>query len=177
MSGRWVVWIVLVRDLQWLNGWIGWCYSQDLYTKQQCSTQRTAPHQGSSCNISLRWNFLWDFLKTQIYIWSNTISTKIKYPKVASSQSHFLDIVWMITGVSMTGWLSGLPAPVHVTFPLPGGSSHFNLTLNWLFIRPVQVSKSLGITFQLETFKRSILKFMDHCVLDSKIWRGNKNLC
>ena len=54
----------------------------------------------------------------------------------------------MITGVSMT-----LRIPLHVTFPLPGGSSHFNLTLNWLFIHSVQVSKSLGITFQLETFK------------------------
>ena len=133
--------------LQWLNGWIGWCYSQDLYTKQQCSTRRIAPHQGSSSNTSLEKETFRDFMKTQKHLNDYFLRTEQPPSWRLCLISSGLDDLW-----SVHDWMT-LSSPLHVTFPLPGGSSHFNLTLNWLFIHSVQVSKSLGITFQLETFK------------------------
>ena len=151
-GGGWSgVWVVLVRGLQWLNGWIGWCYSRDLYTKQQCSTQRTAPPSRLIKSYIIERKLSLRFQEN-----SNTFDRAIfahwDWPTTTKLRAYSLIFSGLADHQSVHDWMT-LSSPLHVTFPLPGGSSHFNLTLNWLFIHSVQVSKSLGITFQLETFK------------------------
>lgn len=130
---------------QWMNRMM--LQSGPVHQATMQYTEKYPPSRLIEQYIIGKGNFLQDFMKIQKhlndYFWQTEQPQSWRLCLISSG----LDDLW-----SVHDWMT-LSSPLHVTFPLPGGSSHFNLTLNWLFIHSVQVSKSLGITFQLETFK------------------------